>query len=112
MNCILRFWEGGWGLNIKLICVNLTLFQLLPCNYSTVVFRGCTIFPGGVAVRGLTATVPAGLDNVMCPSNATSALNCSFNIPPVSPQCYGNFSAAGVRCIQGIYAYLFVQFKE
>ena len=48
------------------------------------------------------ATAPPGLDNVMCPSNATSALNCSFNIPPVSPQCYSNFSAAGVRCVQGV----------
>ena len=49
------------------------------------------------------ATAPPGLDDVMCPSNATSALNCSFNIPPMSPQCYGNFSAAGVRCIQGMH---------
>ena len=49
------------------------------------------------------ATAPPGLDGVMCPSNATSALNCSFNIPPMSTQCYGNFSAAGVRCIQGMH---------
>ena len=62
----------------------------------------CILFSGGVALRGLTATAPPGLDNVMCPSNATSALNCSFNIPPISPQCYSNFSAAGVRCIEGV----------
>ena len=53
-------------------------------------------------MRGLIATAPPGLDSVMCPSNATSALNCSFSIPPISSQCYDNFSAAGVRCIQGI----------
>ena len=67
-----------------------------------------TFVSGGIALQGLTTTAPPGLDNVMCPSNASSALDCSFNSPPVSPQCYGNFSAAGVRCIQGIlYYFLF-----
>ena len=56
---------------------------------------------GGVAVRGLTATAPIGIGNVDCPSNATSVLQCSGVTPPQSPQCLSNFSAAGVRCIQG-----------
>ena len=46
-------------------------------------------------------TSPALYENVICPRNATSALNCSFTAPPVSSRCFNGFSAAGVRCIQG-----------
>ena len=51
---------------------------------------------------GLIATAPTGLENLMCPSDATSALNCTFVSPLVSSRCYNNLSAAGVRCIQGL----------
>ena len=37
----------------------------------------------------------------MCPSNATSASNCSFS-PLITPRCFESSSAAGVQCIQGI----------
>ena len=47
------------------------------------------------------STSPALFENVMCPRNVTSALNCSFIAPPVSSRCYSSFSAAGVHCIQG-----------
>ena len=60
---------------------------------------------GGVAVRGLTATAPIGIGNVECPSDATSPLQCRYIVyssPQLtSPRCLSNFSAAGVRCIQG-----------
>ena len=59
-------------------------------------------FSGGVAVRGLYSTSPPAFENVMCPSNATSALDCSLS-PPTSPRCFMNSSAAGVQCIyQGL----------
>ena len=60
-------------------------------------------FIGGVAVSGLTATAPIGVENAECPSNAVNASQCSGDIPPRSPQCFSNFSAAGVHCIQGYY---------
>ena len=55
-------------------------------------------FSGGVAVRGLYFPSPPAFENVMCPSNATSALDCSLS-PPISPRCFMNSSAAGVQCI-------------
>ena len=59
-------------------------------------------FPGGVAVLGLTPTSQPYFDNVMCPSNAASVSDCSFDVPPTSPRCSESSSAAGVRCIQGM----------
>ena len=56
---------------------------------------------GGVALGGLTPTAPVAAENVMCPLNATSGFDCTFDSPPESPRCYGNSSAAGVRCMQG-----------
>ena len=53
---------------------------------------------------GLTATAPIGIENAECPSNAVSALQCSGDIPPHSPRCFSNFSAAGVHCTQGYYS--------
>ena len=57
---------------------------------------------GGTAVSGLIPTAPIGVENVMCSSNATSAAECLAVAPPESSRCYGSFSAAGVRCIQGL----------
>ena len=74
----------------------------MALSLSIVIISRVHSFSGGIAVQGLTATATPGLDHVMCPSNATSALDCTFNSPPVSPQCYSNLSAAGVRCIQGV----------
>ena len=37
----------------------------------------------------------------MCPSNATSASNCSFS-PLITPRCFESSSASGIQCIQGI----------
>ena len=57
-----------------------------------------------MAVVGLTATTPIGVENVMCPSNATSPAECEVIAPPESRTCrYSDFSAAGVRCIQSIF---------
>ena len=56
---------------------------------------------GGVALSGLTATTSIDVKNVECPSNSTSASQCSVTAPPQSSQCLSNFSAAGIRCIQG-----------
>ena len=56
---------------------------------------------GGVALSGLTATTSIGIENVECPSNPISVSECSGTIPPQSPRCLSNFSAAGIRCIQG-----------
>ena len=60
-------------------------------------------YTGGFAVDGLVATTSIGIENVMCPSNSTSTSDCSGEIPPESPRCLNNFSAAGVRCVQGVY---------
>ena len=54
-------------------------------------------------MSGLGTTAPVGVEDVMCPSNATSASECNATSPPMTPRCFGNFSAAGVRCIQGVY---------
>ena len=54
-------------------------------------------------MQGLDSTSPPAFDNVMCPSNATSALDCSSVSPPTSPRCFKDGSAAGVKCIQGMY---------
>ena len=56
---------------------------------------------GGTALSGFTATAPIGVENVMCPSNATSPAECEAVAPPETPSCYSDFRAAGVRCIQG-----------
>ena len=103
----------GWDdVEAQLICNALGLvepyFRKLCCKVTHKTIRCLLIviqfhrhFSGGVAVRGLIPTSQPALENVMCPSNATSASNCSFVSPPISSRCYGNFSAAGVQCIQG-----------
>ena len=63
---------------------------------------------GGTAVGGLRATTPVGVgvENVMCPSNATSPAECAAIAPPEMPRCFGNSSAAGVRCTQGMHRFI------
>ena len=75
---------------------------------SSIVLPKCTgiainlfVSSGGTALSGLRATVPIGIENIVCPSNATSPAECEAVAPPESPTCYSEFSAAGVRCIQG-----------
>ena len=52
---------------------------------------------------GLNATRQVIAENVMChDGNETSARQCNFTAPPVSPRCYASSSAAGVECIQGM----------
>ena len=61
----------------------------------------CVNCLGGIAVGGLAATAPIGIENVVCPTNVTSASQCSSN-SPVTSRCFNDFSAAGVRCVQGV----------
>ena len=56
---------------------------------------------GEVALSGFIATTDIGIENVECPSNATNASECSGVTPPQSFRCLSNFSAAGIRCVQG-----------
>ena len=58
------------------------------------------VYIGGVALNGLRATSLIAIENVSCPVNA-SVSQCS-STPPQSSRCFNNFSAAGVRCVQGI----------
>lgn len=58
---------------------------------------------GGSALGRLRATTPIGVENVMCPSNATSPAECAAVAPPETSRCFGNSSAAGVRCTQGMH---------
>ena len=63
----------------------------------------CAIYClGGIAVGGLATTAPIGIENVVCPSNVTSVSQCGADSPPVTSRCFGSFSAAGVRCVQGV----------
>lgn len=78
------------------------LERLAVVHYVIQVQIFMSIIPGGTAVGGLTPTTPVGVENVTCPSNATSISDCPAVSPPMNPRCYGNFSAAGVRCIQGM----------
>ena len=74
-------------------------FQLMIILYITPVIY--YILLGGIALTGLAQTTSIGVDNVICPENVTRPSDCSANIPPVSPRCSNNLSAAGIRCIQG-----------
>ena len=59
------------------------------------------LHPGGTALYGLTSTVPLIAEDVLCFGNETNAFQCSYTTPPVTPRCYVNSNAAGVRCTQG-----------
>ena len=79
--------------------------SIVSCVYGYTVISSSVILvtSGGFAVSGLTATSQVGVENVMCPMNATTAADCSFVSPAQSLQCIDGFSsAAGVRCVQGM----------
>ena len=59
------------------------------------------IIVGGVALNGLATTTSIDIENVQCPSNSTIVSQCSGITPPQSLRCLSDFSAAGIRCIQG-----------
>ena len=59
---------------------------------------------GGTALSGLQPTAPIGVENIMCPSNATGPEECPAVAPPENPRCFGGSNAAGARCTQGMLA--------
>ena len=73
-------------------------YEILSPEAIVIIF----VVAGGVALGGLTATAPIRVENVTCSSNATLASDCTAIEPPISPNCFNNFSAAGVQCVQGI----------
>ena len=78
---------------------------MAPRSYRNYELRFLRCILGGTAVGGLTATSPIGVENVMCPSNATSPAQCTAVAPPETSRCFGGSSAAGVRCTQGMFVH-------
>ena len=58
--------------------------------------------PDGTALSGLFATAPIVAENVICLGSEADASQCNYTSPIVTPRCFSTFSAAGVRCTQGI----------
>ena len=56
-------------------------------------------------MTGLVPSTSIGVENIICPKNVTELSDCSADIPPVSLHCFNNLSAAGIRCIRGVYYY-------
>ena len=67
----------------------------------------CTISEA-TPLSGLTAIGPIIAENVICFGNETSAVQCNFTAPPVSPRCSDSSNAAGVQCTQGIHSFTVV----